>query len=94
MTRGDVNRASLALSLLFSALAVAVVGANIIAGVQPQPDENTSAHIWQLLMLAQLPLMALFLATARWRDMSPALLFGAQLAAMFIACVPVWMAGY
>ncbi len=94
MTRADVNRASLVLPLFFSALAVVVVVANIVAGVQPQPDENASAHIWQLLILAQLPLMAVFLTTATWRSWSPAWLFGAQLAAMGIACLPVWLAGY
>ncbi len=60
MTRADVNRASFVFPLLFSALAAVVVLSNIFAGVQPQPDENASAHIWQLLMIAQLPLMALF----------------------------------
>ena len=94
MTRADVNRASLVLPLLFSLLAVVVVVANIVAGVQPQPDENASAHIWQLLIIAQLPFMAVFMTTAKWRTWSPALLFGAQLAAMGIACVPVWLAGY
>ena len=94
MTRARINRVLLILPLMFSAIAFAVVIANIAAGVPPQPDENASAHIWQLLMIAQLPLVLLFLVTADWRTWSPALLFGLQLAAIAAACVPVWLAGY
>ena len=94
MTRAGVNRISLILPLALSAIAFALVVANIVAGVPPQPDENASAHIWQLLMAAQLPLVVVFLATADWRNWSPVLLFGLQLAAFAAACVPVWLAGY
>lgn len=94
MTRSRVNRLSLALPLLFSALAFAIVIANIIAGTPPQADENASAHIWQLLMAAQLPLVIVFIATGDWRTRMPALLVAAQLAAIALACLPVWLAGY
>ena len=94
MTRDAVNRVSLILPLLFSALAAAIVVGNIVAGVQPQLDEGASAHIWQLLMIVQLPLIVLFLSTAEWRTWSPALWFTAQLGAIAVACVPVWLAGY
>ncbi len=94
MTRSRVNRLSLALPLLLSALAFGLVVANIVAGTPPQADENGSAHIWQLLMGAQLPLVILFIATADWRSRTPALLVAAQLAAIALACLPVWVAGY
>ena len=94
MTRADINRALLILPLMFSGIAFAVVIANVAAGVPPQADENASAHIWQLLMVAQLPLVLVFLATADWRTWTPALLFGLQLAAIAAACAPVWLAGY
>ena len=94
MTRSTVNRITLVLPLVLSALAFALVMTNILLGVPPQPDENTSAHIWQLLMAAQLPLVVLFLVTAEWRSWSPALLFGTQVAAIVAACFPVWAAGY
>ena len=94
MTRSRVNRLSLALPLLFSALAFGLVIANIIAGTPRLADENASAHIWQLLMAAQLPLVLVFIATADWRTRMPALLVAVQLAAIALACLPVWLAGY
>jgi hypothetical protein len=67
MTQARVSRIAAVLPLLCSALAFAVVMANILSGVRPEPDENASAHLWQLLMIAQLPLILLFAATADWR---------------------------
>jgi hypothetical protein len=94
VSRSTVNRITLILPLVLSALAFALVMISVLSGVPPQPDENASAHIWQLLMAAQLPLVVLFLATADWRSWSPALLFGLQVAAIAAACAPVWLAGY
>ena len=94
MRRLRLNRAAALLPLLLSALAFALVVANVAAGVSPQPDEDASAHLWQLLMVAQLPLIVLFLATADWRRGGPALLVGLQLCGIALACLPVWLAGY
>jgi hypothetical protein len=33
----------------------------------PQPDEGTAAHIFQLSIVALVPMIILFLATADWR---------------------------
>jgi len=33
-------------------------------GADPGPDEGAAAHVWQLLMIAQIPALALF--TAKW----------------------------
>jgi hypothetical protein len=93
MTRTEVNRAAGIIPLVFSALAFGIVIANVIARVPPQPDEDASAHLWQLLMAAQLPLLIVF-ATADWRKGSTGLLLTAQLLAVGLACLPVWLAGY
>jgi hypothetical protein len=60
-------------------------------GVARQADEGTAAHIWQLLMAGQLPVIAFF--AIKWLPTEPgptvrilALQFGAALAALF----PVW----
>jgi hypothetical protein len=83
------------LPFLCSGLAFLIVIANIVAGVQPQHDEGTNAHLWQLLMLGQLPFMALFLATAEWRrPQRPSSIALLQLAAFAAAALPVWLAGY
>ena len=94
MTQPGVNRVTSVAPLIFSAIAFAIVVANIIARVPPQPDENASAHVWQLLMVGQLPIIAAFLATSDWRDRSTKLILAAQLAAFTAAAVPVWLAGY
>ena len=95
MTQTRVNRISAWVPLLCSAFAFAIVMANIVARVPPQPDENTSAHLWQLLMVAQLPFILLFVATsdwARWRK--PAALLLLQALGIVAAALPVWLAGY
>jgi hypothetical protein len=57
--------APLAMSLI--ALAVVLEGA-IEFGTQPPKDEGWQAHIWQLLMVLQLPIVLLFIATS-WRSL-------------------------
>jgi hypothetical protein len=56
-------------------------------GPAPQPDEGAAAHIWQLLMAGQVPIVLLF--GIKWVPQSPrqavpilALQAGAALAAM------------
>lgn len=94
MDRIRINRIAGIAPLIFSGMAFAIVMTNIVAGVPPRPDENTSAHLWQLLMVAQLPLILLFAATANWRRRPTAFLLAIQAIAIAIACVPVWLAGY
>lgn len=92
--RTRVNRISAIVPLVLSTIAFALVMANILAGVPPKPDEDASAHLWQLLMAGQLPVILVYLISADWRSWSPALVFGAQLAGIALACIPVWLAGY
>ena len=94
MTRTGTCRIALAMSFAFSGQALSVVLANIYAGVGPQHDETASAHFWQLLMVAQLPLVLVTFATADWRRRWTAPLLVLEVAAIFAACVPVWLAGY
>ena len=95
MTARQINRMSGTLPLVFSAAAFVLVMANIVAGTPPQPDENASAHLWQLLMALQLPLIGLFVVTADWsRWRTPATILIVQGLAIVAAAVPVWLAGY
>jgi len=94
MTVSHLSRVAAVLPLVFSLLAFAIVMANILAGVPPQPDEIASAHVWQLLMAAQVPLVLLFLITADWRTRWPALVLALQIFGIAIASLPVWLAGY
>jgi hypothetical protein len=94
MTRSRVNRVMAILPLVLSAAAFAIVMANIVAGVPPQADENASAHLWQWLMVAQFPLILLYLLTADWRSRSSAVILALQVLGIAMASVPVWLAGY
>lgn len=73
-----------------AALATVLVYAAMF-GTARQVDEGAAAHIWQLLMAGQVPVMAFF--AIKWLPSKPgaarlvlALQIGAALAAMF----PVW----
>jgi hypothetical protein len=57
MTRSRFNQVASVLPLVCSALAAAVVLANLIAQIAPSPDEGASAHIFQLLIVVQLPVI-------------------------------------
>jgi hypothetical protein len=78
--------AFLPLAMSLGALATVVLFI-ILHGTAPQADEGATAHIWQLLMAAQVPIVLFF--AIRWLPQSPrqaapilALQVGAALAAM------------
>ena len=61
-------------------------------GTAPQADEGAAAHIWQLLMAGQVPLILYF--AIRWLPQSPrraASILGVQLAAALAAMAPVFV---
>ena len=67
MTRQSINRitgiAPIAMSLMAIALATA---AGVTGWERDLPDEGAGAHIFQFLVVAQFPIVLLFLATANW----------------------------
>jgi hypothetical protein len=61
-------------------------------GTAPQADEGTAAHIWQLLMALQVPIIAFF--AVKWIPRSPrrALpVLGLQIVAALAAMAPVYL---
>lgn len=66
MKRRSTNRIGMILPVVSSAAALALVLGHVAAGTPPQTDEGTAAHLFQLLILAQLPLVILFTATSDW----------------------------
>jgi len=61
------------LPLLMSLAALAIVVIHVARfGAAREADEGTSAHLWQLLMAGQLPLVAFFALTRLPRDPRPA----------------------
>lgn len=76
-----------------AALAVVLI-AIAIGAAKPEPDENAGAHIWQLLMVGQLPLLAWFVLRWLRNDLKAGLLIlGLQTAAFIVALFPVWYLG-
>jgi hypothetical protein len=61
-----VNRISARIVMVLSLLALLMA----ISGYfqPPQPDEGAAAHIFQLAMVAMVPAILLFLATADWKQ--------------------------
>jgi hypothetical protein len=92
MDRALLHRPSALVPMAMSVAALAIVIAYaVMFGTARQADEGTAAHLWQLLMAGQIPIVAFF--ATRWLPTEPrqALLIltlqgGAALAAMF----PVW----
>jgi hypothetical protein len=56
------------LAMSFAALCL-VVGHSIFFGVAREADEGTAAHLWQLLMAGQIPVIAFF--AIKWLPRSP-----------------------
>jgi hypothetical protein len=76
-----------------SVLALATVVTYVaINGTARQADEGTAAHLWQLLMAAQIPFIAFFAITWLPRAPRPALaVLALQLAAGLAAAAPVFL---
>ena len=78
--------------ITMSLLAVAVILTHIARfGTAPQSDEGTLAHLWQLLMGGQLPIVAFFVI--RWLPQAPRYalpVLALQAAAAVAALAPVY----
>ena len=96
MTVSPARQPSAFVPIAMSAAAIGTIVYHIaLFGTAPQPDEGTAAHIWQLLMAGQVPIVAFYLA--KWLPRTPeavlrvlALQVGAALAAL----APVYWLGW
>jgi len=74
-----------------AAFLVVAVDLSIYGGTR-QADEGAAAHIWQLLVGGQIPLVGFFLI--KWLSRSPRAalrILGLQVAAAFVAVAPVYL---
>ena len=89
------KRPSAFLPMAMSIAALLLLG--IVAassGLVREPDEGAVAHIWQLLMAGQLPIVAYFLIQCLPRLPRPAVyVFALQIAAALAAMAPVHFLG-
>jgi hypothetical protein len=90
-----IKKPSAFLPVAMSLAALAVVLFHIaIFGAARDADEGAAAHIWQLLMAAQLPLLLFF--AVRWLPRSPkqaAQVMALQAGAAITALAPVYFLG-
>ncbi len=76
--------AILPLIMAFAAL-ILVVGHAMIFGITHELDEGATAHVWQILMVAQLPFVAYFVFRCLPKRPRESLLVLAFLAGLWIA---------
>ncbi len=83
------------LPLAMSLVALATVALHVARfGSAPEPDEGAAAHIWQLLMVAQMPVIIFF--AIKWIPQAPreALpILALQIAGILAAMAPVFFLG-
>jgi len=89
------KRPSAWLPVLMSMTALAIVLIHIVRyGTAREADEGTSAHLWQILMACQVPIIAFFATKWLPRNPKPALLVLVIQAIAGIAAVsPVYYLG-
>ena len=64
-------------------------------GIAPQADEGAAAHIWQLLMAGQVPVVAFY--ALKWLPRAPRTalqVLAVQVGAALAAAAPVYMLGW
>ena len=92
MNRGLFERPSAIVPIAMSLAALAtVIGYAAMFGTARQADEGTAAHVWQLLMVGQVPVVAYAAITRLPSEPGRALLvLGLQVGAALAALFPVW----
>jgi hypothetical protein len=93
MDLATLKRPSALLPLAMSGAALTIVLVHIVvAGIARQPDEGLEAHLWQLLMVGQFPVMAFFAVTSLPQRPRPVLLvLGLQAVGALAALAPVFL---
>lgn len=92
MNASPIKQPSALLPIIMSAAALALVLAHIaIYGAAREADEGTTAHLWQILMAGQLPVVAWY--ALKWLPRAPSQalrVLAMQAVAILAACFPVY----
>jgi FtsH-binding integral membrane protein len=88
-----IRQPSAFLPIALSLLALTVVLSHIaLFGVVHEADEGTAAHIWQILMAVQVPIMAFFaIKYVPQKPKQAMLVLALQIVAALTACAPVFI---
>ena len=90
-----LNAALAVAPLDLSLVAMALVLGNVAAGVPRQSDEGSAAHLFQLSIAVQFPLVLLFLLTSRGEKLSRTVaILGVQALAVAAALGSLAWSGY
>ena len=96
MTDSPTRQPSAVVPIAMSLAALVAVLVHIARfGTAPQPDEGTAAHIWQLMMAGQLPVVAFF--AIKWLPRMPRtalVVLAIQIAVACSALAPVYWLGW
>ena len=87
-----IRQPSAFLPVAMSLVALALVLGHVaLFGVVHEADEGTAAHLWQILMAAQLPIMAFFaLKYVPQKPKQALLILALQIVVALTACAPVF----
>lgn len=87
-----IRQPSAFLPVAMSLVALALVLGHIaLFGVGHQADEGAAAHIWQILMAVQVPIVAFFaIKYLPQRPKQALLILALQIVAVLAACAPVF----
>ncbi len=90
------KKPSALMPVAMSLAALVLIGIQLAAnGFKPEVDEGALAHLWQLLIAAQLPVIAFF--AYRWLRSAPRqalTILGVQMLALVTASLPVFILGW
>ena len=90
-----IKRPSAFVPILMSVAALVVVAVQVARfGAARESDEGAAAHLWQLLMVAQVPVIAVF--AAKWLRRTPreaCVILALQFVAAMVAVAPVYFLG-
>lgn len=91
MNRQKINRISGIAPIVLSLTAFGLLIVAVLTGWEKgYADEGAAAHIFQLLIVAEVPFILVFVATAEWkRVVRVAGLLALQAAALVLALAPV-----
>jgi hypothetical protein len=96
MSASPFRQLSTLIPVAMSLLALATVLYHIaMFGTAPQKDEGTAAHIWQVLMAGQVPIVIFY--AVKWLPRAPKAVLqvlGVQLGAAVTALAPVYLLGW
>jgi len=96
MSASQIRQLSGFIPIVMSLGALITVGYHVaIFGIAQEADEGAAAHIWQILMIGQVPIMVFY--AAKWFPQAPRktlVVLAAQVGAALVALAPVFWLGW